>query len=467
MSNYLMNLFVAVRDNSLDAWVPEHWAHERVLLLIENMVAANVIHRDFSEEVAQFGDVVNTRKPGVFEGKRKTDTDDVTVQDATATNIPVPLDQHFHVSFLIRDGEESKSFSSLIAEYLSPAVVAIAQSLDKCVLGQHVHFMENNAGGLGEITSSNAREALLDLRKVLNVNKAYVTGRNLILGPALETTVLKDETFTDADKVGDDGSALREASLGRKLGFNIFMCQNMSEFTNTDVSTADDLDGAILAGATAVTLTTNSATVATVGDMITIAGDMTPQRVTAVDTVDLTIDPGVRDACLDAAVVTTYDACLNATARDAAYAKYLTFDNIGTTNYPKVGQQIAIGTASVAAADDDVYTIIDVDLTSSGSASVLLDRPLDAAIVDNAIVSLYPTGNYGWAFHRNAVAMVSRPLAQPKTGAGALSAVVSYDNIGIRVVITYDGDKQGHLVTVDLLCGFKVLDTDLGAVLLG
>ena len=36
----------------------------------------------------------------------------------------------------------------------------------------------------------------------------------------------------------------------------------------------------------------------------------------------------------------------------------------------------------------------------------------------------------------------------------------------MRVVITYDGTAQGHLVTLDMLCGVKVLDEDRGAVMI-
>jgi len=66
--------------NSLDAFIPELWANESVAILVENMVVANLIHRDFSPLVANFGDVVNTRKPAEFTAKRKVDTDDVTVR---------------------------------------------------------------------------------------------------------------------------------------------------------------------------------------------------------------------------------------------------------------------------------------------------------------------------------------------------------------------------------------------------
>ena len=473
--NKLINKFNPVYEtNSLDAWVPEHWANESVAILVENMVVGGLVHTDFKDEIAQFGDIVNTRQPGEFTAKRKGVTDNVTIQNTTATNIAVPLDQHFHVSFLIRDGEDTKSFKSLVDEYLNPAVTAIAQGIDKVLLGQHVHFMGNNAAGIGEVLSSTAREDLLELRKEMNINKAHVTGRRLILGPNLETIVLQDEAFTEADKVGDDGTALREASLGRKFGFDIFMCQNMSEFTWADTNTAAVVEGAHSAGDTTITLVND--TNISVGDMLLIAGDMTPQRVTAVTDTSVsgadivTVHPGIRDAVADQAAVTIWDsASIDLTAGYAAgWSDYIHIDDFTTTVLPQVGQQLYIATSAAApASTDSVYTIIDVENQSGTEIDILLDRPLDVLVAENAIVSLFPTGNYGFGFHRNCMAFVSRPLAKPKDGTGALAAVVNFNNIAIRVVITYDGDKQGHLVTVDLLAGVKVLDTNLGAVLLG
>jgi hypothetical protein len=464
-------MFAPVYANDNDAWVPELWANESVLILLENMVAANLVHKDFSPMVANFGDVVNTRKPTAFTGKRKVDGDDVTVQDATSTNIPVTLNQHFHVSFLIKDGEESKSFADLIAEYLKPAVEALASSVDKVVVGQTPQFLANNAAGLGEVTSSTAKDDLLDVRKVMNVNKAYVTGRNLILGPTLETLLLKDDTFTDADKVGDDGTALREASLGKKLGFQIFMDQNASDFVNSDTRTATTLNAAEAAGQTVLSVA--SATGIEVGDMVTVAGDMIPHRVTAVSDVTaatdtITVTPALRDACDSGAAVKVYihshidsRAETVTTGYAAGWAKYMTIDGYTSSKPPVVGQFVYI--------EGYVYTIIDVvDATLADSTcTILLDRPLDAAVLDDGVISMYPTGNYGFAFHRNAIALVTRPLATPKQGTGALSAVVDSNGVGVRVTITYNGTKQGHLVTVDMLCGIKVLDVNLGAVLLG
>lgn len=80
--------------NDNDAYVPERWAQEGLAILEENMVAASMVHRDFEDEVREFGDVVNTRQPASFKIRRKTDDDDDETQDARSTNVQVPLDQH-------------------------------------------------------------------------------------------------------------------------------------------------------------------------------------------------------------------------------------------------------------------------------------------------------------------------------------------------------------------------------------
>jgi hypothetical protein len=128
----------------------------------------------------------------------------------------------------------------------------------------------------------------------------------------------------------------------------------------------------------------------------------------------------------------------------------------------QVGQLITIGTSNVK------YVVMDVDVTTSGTETlILLDRPLEAAIVDNAVIHYGPEGGgFNMAFHRNALTLAVRPLALPRSGAGAISGLGRMNGATMRVVITYDGNKQGHLVTLDFLAGIKVLDTPLGAVTL-
>jgi hypothetical protein len=459
---------LALFANSLDAYIPELWANESLAILLENMVVSNLVHRDFEDEVASFGDIVNTRRPGEFTAKRKTATDDITLQDATATNVQVPLNQHFHTSFIIRDEEWSKSFKDLVVEYVQPAMQSIARAVDQVVLGQVHKFLANKAGKLNGITSSDAVDYILDLRQVLNDNKAYVDGRRLIVTPSTETVFLKDSRLLEAQKVGDDGTALREASLGRKLGFDIFMCQNMNYITDTSTDyssgTVTDAHAAGFTGSATVTLTGYNAVV---GEFIVITGDQQPQIVSArtlsmADTTAITVVDEYKYATLALAPFKIYHAAAVNGNFSAGYAKGINIDGHTSAKGPQVGQLLAFGTGG----SRHTYTIIATEAVSATETLVTLDRPLDVALSNNDAAFPGPSGSLNWAFHRNSLALVTRPLVTPPQEFGARSGVVSDEGMAIRATMQYNSTKQGLVVTLDLLCGVKELDTNLGAVLL-
>ena len=132
---------------------------------------------------------------------------------------------------------------------------------------------------------------------------------------------------------------------------------------------------------------------------------------------------------------------------------------------PLIGQLVAFGDPDT---DVNEYTIIDVEeIVAATSYYITLNRPLDLAITNDEACCLGPVGDFNFGFHRNALTLVSRPLAMPITGTGAIGAVASYNGMSMRVCITYEGRKQGHLVTVDGLFGTKRLNEDLGCVMLG
>lgn len=449
--------------NNLDAFIPEMWAFETLAILEENMVIANLVHRDFENELASFGDTVNTRQPSEFIGVRKDQEDDVTVQDASATNVQVTLNQWLHTSFMIKDGDLTKSMQDLVQIYIAPAGLSLGQFVDKALLAQYPAFLANNGGTLGGLTSANAKDYVLETRRKMNANKAYEAGRNLILGTFAETDILKDDRFTSAEKRGDGGNALEQARLGHILGFDTYMCQNMANLATG--AAAAYKNGAInnsggYAKGTATALTVNSFTgLVAAGNWATING--IPYQVGAVtatlgNTTAMVLDRGLDYAVANSDVVKTYVATtVNFGAGYAVgYQKFITLTSV--TNV-QVGQIISFGLVAGTA----VYTVVQI----SGS-TVLLDRPLEATLADTTAANPGPTGGFNLAFHRNAMALVVRPLAAPSAGVGAKSSVVNGNGLSMRATLSYDARKQGHMVTLDMLFGIKVLKAPLGAVLL-
>lgn len=448
-------------SNNIDPYIPEWWAMETLAILEENMIAASMVNRDFEKYFNKFGDVVNTRRPGEFTAKRKVKGDAVTVQDATADNVPVRLDQWNHVTFTIDDIEDTMAMKKLSDEYARPAAMALARQVDQIVLGQYPRFLPNVAGKLNGITKDNIKDYVLDLRSIQNDNKCYTDGRNVILTSKTEADMLRPEWFTSADKVGDKGEALRKASLGHKLGYDWWTDINMSNVAvgNTTRTFTVNLSAGYAVGTTVLVVATGTGEI-TVGTWISIDG--IPYQVSArsgtAPTIGITLSYGLRRAAANSDPITVYTP--GAVNFGAGYAQYWSKEIVvsGFTVAPRVGQLVSFGTDTT-----NRYTIIGV----TGTTGITLDRALEAAIVDTATVNIGPAGAYNLAVHKDAITLAIRGLQPVKNGAGALSTTLSHNGLSMRVTISYDPTYQKHMWTFDFLSGIQVLDTDLGAVLLG
>lgn len=454
---------MACWDNDNSALVPELWAFEALMTLQSNMVMGSLVHRDFNSLVANFGDVVNASRPADFKGKRKTDADSITLQDAVSPNVPVPLDQHVYVSFIIKDGELSKAAPDLIQRYLEPAARELAEKVDQVLCGQVARLSTYKVGGLGAMTKVNASDYVLAANTQLDVNRAPKAGRNLVLGPRAQQSALGADLFVSAEKRGDAGTALRGASLGTVYGLDSFMDQNISYVNLADADyEAGVISGAHAAGyASTIPTTITFATVA-VGEYVTIGG--LPYRITVVadNSGDATI---TLDRALEAAVSAS-DPILHfrggeTSAHSAGYSKELTIDQYAANKHPQLGQKITFGTG----VNSHSYTVVAVDVVTTTSSTVLLDRPLSASVSDNDDVFFGPAGGVNLAFCKDAIALVNRPLALVPSQSGASSFVASYEGLSMRVTMQYDIRAQGMIVTFDLLCGVAILDDRQAVVL--
>jgi len=460
-------LIAKANDNA--ALIPEIWSREALLTLMSNTVMASLVHRDFENIIANEGDVVNTSRPADFSGKRKTDADDVTDQDAKSPNIPVPLDQHFHVSYVIKDGELSKALPDLLERYMEPAAREIAEKVDQVLAGQTCRLLANQVGEANSVSDLNVDQYVLDADEKLNDNRATKSGRYLVMSSRFNRAALGAGIVVEADKRGDQGTALREASVGRIYGFDTFMDQNVAHVNYADCEvSAGVTDGAEAEGSTVIEATNLIADVMnTGGEYVTIEGSSYLHRILSAtaDTAasDITLTEGLKAPVLSGADVIVYKACAVKTTRPKGYVKEITVDGFAANKGPQVGQIVTFGKG----AGSHTYTVLAADKTSTTEYELLLDRPLDVAITAADDCYPGPAGSRSIAFTRNSVALVSRPLASIANEMGARSAVASFDGLAIRVTMQYDSKAQGTRVTFDVLCGVAILDERLACVVHG
>jgi len=193
-----------------DNLLPSMWAVSAQRLLEQNLVMGNLVHRDCSDEVSQFGDIINLRSPGC--------------------NIPIPLDQLFSTHFVIRDGDASKSFQELREQYLRPSIQKLARQIDQALIGQAVHYTDNTVGGQYSLYGANATNTIIDARRKLNDNRAPLSDRNLVLSTASSQALKCSEilpVIRDGGGYPPQITALEEARLGKYIGFTCWHVPDM------------------------------------------------------------------------------------------------------------------------------------------------------------------------------------------------------------------------------------------------
>lgn len=198
---------------------PDIIAREALMVLRNNAVMANLVHRDYSDEfVAGVGDTITIRKPATFEAKEYTDS--IIVQDATESGVPVKMDKHLDVSFAVTSKQLSMDIEDFSAQLLVPAMQAFADKVDQYLLGLKADI--TNSVPATDVVQND----VIDARAFLTKAAAPLTERRFVYGTDTETKLLKTDLFVSAEKVGDEGTALREASLGRKFGMDFYVDQN-------------------------------------------------------------------------------------------------------------------------------------------------------------------------------------------------------------------------------------------------
>lgn len=204
---------------------PNIIAKEALMVLRNNAVMAKLVHRDYSKEfVAGIGNTVTIRKPAKFEAKEFTGAG-IEVQDATENGISVVMDKHLDVSFAVTSEQMTLDIKDFSKQLLEPAMQAFADKIDEYLIGLEADITNRVEHANGVFAPAD----IIAARKYLTDNAAPTTDRHFVVGSQADADLLSSELFVSAEKVGDNGTALREASLGRKFGFDIYTDQNIEK----------------------------------------------------------------------------------------------------------------------------------------------------------------------------------------------------------------------------------------------
>jgi len=138
---------------------------------------------------------------------------------------------------------------------------------------------------------------------------------------------------------------------------------------------------------------------------------------------------------------------------------------------PLEGRNLVLGTEHEA----DLLKVDNfVQANSSGSTEALVNANLGRKFGFNIFTSQNITNSsrttdtaaQSFAFHRNALTLVTRPLPPVPAGMGAVSTSQTLDDVSMRVTNSYEHRFKGVVVSFDILYGVKLMDANLGVIII-
>lgn len=251
---------------------PSIIAKESAIELVNNLVAGNLVYKGYSPEFAKVGDTITVRKPASFTAQDFNEENGIQVQNATETGITLTLDKFVDVSFAITSKDLSLSLNEFSERLIKPAMRAIYQRIDSDILAVAPQFPAFHQRG-----ASAAIGDFAQMGKILNENKVPMDSRNAVLGASHFADYLSLPNITEVAAAGTT-AGLREAALGRVLGFDTYMDQNIGDLPENTTTTGN----ATGTKGDAYWTVATSADVP-VGSLFKVAGDTTVYTVTKTD----------------------------------------------------------------------------------------------------------------------------------------------------------------------------------------
>jgi len=388
--------------NYTDPYNPIFYAQEALIVLEDCLGMAGRIHRGYDEErkSAGKGDTIQISKPGTFSTQAGGTG---TAADLNPTKIDITLGTWEEVKFGLTDKELAYTTEKIITDHISPAVYAIAHSIETDITDLYKDIPWSL-----DFAATPTIADIINTRKVLRDNAGTLIDQDMVhfgIDSTLEAAFLGMTLFHSAGVAGEKDSkeALRRGSLGTRFGVEHFVQQTLTNHASgTVVSATTDVLGALAADFDERDTTMNIGDLSGVetlvaGDSFVIAGNTQRYVVTALAT--LTAGANAAVAIYPPAIV------------DYTSGAVVTFETKSVTNWA------------------DAYF-----------ANLM--------------------------FHRNAFALAMAPLPEIGSGAGANMAVIQDPRTGlsIRSRIAYDDTNAKVLVTLDALWGVKTLDPNLAVV---
>lgn len=218
-----------ITTTEVSAVIPTIVAAQTLGALSSNLVLANIVNRDYDEEIARYGQTVDIGRRGAVVANDKTANSNVTRQTPSATATQVTLNKHKEVTIAEEDLAIMFARPDMITGYAQDAAIVLAEAIEGDIAALHSGFSTtpiNATTGLGD---DDFREA----GRLLNAAKAPQSNRWAVLHEDAYKEAQAIEKLINRDYQGDAAmEAIKQGFLGWLGGFNVVLSQNIKVATS-------------------------------------------------------------------------------------------------------------------------------------------------------------------------------------------------------------------------------------------
>lgn len=202
-----------------------------VLALRQNSVGPRTVNRAYEDLASQkMGNVVNVPIPSAIAARSVTASVVMNSNVASSPTVAViTLDRWMEAPFEVTDNDVASMSPTFFPMQSSEAIKSLCNDADQYLFSKHVGFY-GFGGTAGTTPFATLITAASDARKKLNKQLAPVDDRFGILDPDAEANFLILSNILQTDQRGDQGGIIN-GTIGRKLGIEWMMDQNVQSFT--------------------------------------------------------------------------------------------------------------------------------------------------------------------------------------------------------------------------------------------
>ncbi|SDR76600.1 P22 phage major capsid protein family protein [Corynebacterium timonense] len=234
---------------SVKTFIPEIWnaaiqePYEKNLIFGQPSIASNA----WMGQITGIGDTVHINYLSAPTVRDYTKGTPIEVEELSTTSTKLNIDQGKYFAFRVHDVDKVQASGDLQGPATRSAGIELRDNADTYLSGllKDGVLAANKLGTVEVIDDDPAKagaehsafKVLVKLSEKLNRQSVPTTGRYVVVGPGTYSALLMDPRFTRVDASGD-AEGLRNGIVGRAVGFDVLVSNNVPVVSGREVAIA-------------------------------------------------------------------------------------------------------------------------------------------------------------------------------------------------------------------------------------